>query len=85
MPSRHTFPLDSQERRLGKRGAPACLLARQNSAREGSEASSHRHQPLCPSLARLPEPLGLAWWEGGLAGAPAKGSGQEVPGSSLHS
>lgn len=70
-----------KERRLGKLGAPTCLLAQQDSARKGSGAPSHRHQPLCPSLARLPERLGLAWWEGGPAGAPAKGSGQEVPGS----
>ena len=48
-----------EERRLGELGAPACLLARQTPARKGPGAPSHRHQPLCPSLARLPEPLGL--------------------------
>lgn len=66
---------------LGELGAPTRLLARQTSARKGPGAPPRRPQPLCPSLARLLEPLGLVWWEGGLAGAPAKGSGQEVPGS----
>lgn len=41
-------------------------------------APSPRPQPLSPSLARLPDPL--VWWERELAGAPAQGSGQEVPG-----
>lgn len=70
-----------KERRLGELGAPTCLPAQQDSARKGSGAPSHRHQPLCPSLARFLEPLGPASWEGGLFGAPAKGSGQEVLGS----
>lgn len=49
-------------------------------------APSSKHQPYGPSLARLPEPLEPAWWEGGLAGARAKGSGQEVLGQwMLHS
>lgn len=48
-----------EERRLGKLGAPTCLLAQQTPARKGPGAPSHKHQPLCPSLARVPEPPGL--------------------------